>query len=395
MSFFSARYFTGKISEGFVWLFIAKTLNYAAGALLGIFLPIFLYNLFGGDFALVMAWYLIGGLCYVILVAYGAQFLNRFGFRTSLQISAVFGALYYSVFYFVDAVNLFLLIPLSIVMITLWRMTYWLPYHIKFTELTKKKNRGKQISILLVASSILGALAPLCAGVMIERSGFDLVFSIAMFLMLISMIPYFKLKRTHEPYSWSYSQTWRQLFLKKNQAMILPLVADGAENVVGVIVWPIFIFTILEGNYLEVGAISTLIIGATIVIQLLTGSLVDTSAKKSVLRFGSMLYSLGWVIKIFVATAFHIFVAGIYHNIMKIFMRTSFDTLVYEIAADQGHFVDEFSTLREIAIGIGRILMLSLAIILSIHTSIEWTFALAAIASLMFNLLYSKKLRLV
>ena len=152
-----------------------------------------------------------------------------------------------------------------------------------------------------------------------------------------------------------------------------------------------FIFEILNGNYFEVGAISTFIIGATVVIQLITGKYIDGKIKKEyMLKLGSILYSLGWVLKIFVATAFHIFAAGAYHSIMKVFTRTPFDTLVYEIAADQGHYVDEFTTLREIAISIGRIITLIVAIIVSLYASIAWTFALAAVASLGLNMLYSK-----
>ncbi|HEC30735.1 MAG TPA: hypothetical protein ENI66_01835 [Candidatus Yonathbacteria bacterium] len=111
--------------------------------------------------------------------------------------------------------------------------------------------------------------------------------------------------------------------------------ANGAENVIGIVVWPIFIFLLLNGNYLEVGAVSGFIIGGTVILQLLAGKYIDEIAKKSdVLKLGSVLYALGWIVKIFVLTAFHIFIAGLYHSLTKILTRTTFETMFYELAAD-------------------------------------------------------------
>jgi MFS family permease len=383
-------YFKGDIPNGFSSLYTAKTINNIASGLLGVFLPIFLYELFQGNFQLVMAWYLIGSLAYLVLVAYGAQFLNRVGFRTSLIMSAILGSLFYTVFYFLEPKTVYWLIPLSIILLTIWRMTYWLPYHIEFTKLTKKRDRGKQLSLMLATASLIGIFAPVVAGTLITHQGYNVLFIIAIVLFLVSSVPYFTIPRTHETYSWSYTKTWKQLFRKSNQSMLIPLIAEGAENTVGVIIWPIFIFNILEGNYFEVGAVSTLIVAATIGIQLFAGSYVDGKGKRGLLRTGTVLYAFGWILKVFVATAFHIFVAGVYHSVMKIFVHTPFETLVYEVAADQGHYIDEFSALREMAIGIGKSLMLIMAILISIYTSIVWTFALAAVASLLFNLAYAQ-----
>ena len=47
--------------------------------------------------------------------------------------------------------------------------------------------------------------------------------------------------------------------------------ANGAENAIGVIIWPIFIWQLLEGDYVKVGAISSLIVFVTIAMQLSVG----------------------------------------------------------------------------------------------------------------------------
>ena len=64
---------------------------------------------------------------------------------------------------------------------------------------------------------------------------------------------------------------------------------------------------------------------------------------------------------------------------------TPFDTLVYEISADSGHYVDEFTVLREMALTMGRVLVLAIVALLLLFVSLEWTFVIAAGASLLLN----------
>ena len=90
---------------------------------------------------------------------------------------------------------------------------------------------------------------------------------------------------------------------------------------------------------------------------------------------------------VFVLTGFHIFIAGTYHLFARIFKDTPFDTLNYEILADQGHFVDEYTVIKEIAVQMGKVLMLVFAIIIASYFGLNWTFALAALASLFVNML--------
>lgn len=153
-----------------------------------------------------------------------------------------------------------------------------------------------------------------------------------------------------------------------------------------------FIFTLLSGDVLDVGAISTIIFGAVVILQLALGKFIDISKKRRYesLHVGSILYSFGWVAKMFVVTAFHIFLAGFYHGVAKIFTRTPFDTLVYDIAADQGHYVDEYTALKEMALQFGKVIGLIVISGLLVFFSLEITFLIAAGASLLLNFFYYK-----
>ena len=385
------RYFDDKISHGFVSLYTGKMIVMIGTGLLGIFLPIFLFNLFDKNFQLTILYFGTGYILYALFVAFGTGFLNKFGFRRALRISAFLGALFYAIFYFISQENFIYLLPFSLLVLTVFRIFYWIPYHVDFAKFTDKKNRGREVSAISATRNVIGVFVPLVAGFIISRFNFDVLFIIVIILYLISFIPYLTIPHTKEKFSWSYLETWKQFFSKKRRETILAFMADGAEEVVGFIVWPIFIFQLLNGDYFKVGAISTLIIGVVIVLQLALGKYIDVKKQKEkILYWGSALYSLGWIIKIFIVTAFQLFVVGAYHSLARIFTRTPFDALTYEIAADEGHYVDEFTVLHEMAIQTGKFLMAGMIIIVSLFFVIQWTFILAAAAVIFLNLLRAK-----
>ena len=172
------NYFDGKISRGFFSLYTAKIIVMIASGLLGIFLPIFLYNLFDKNFQYVVVYYGVAYLLYGIFVGLGAIFLNKFGFRRALRISTFLGALFYSIFYFIDKENLIYLIPFSILVITLYRLFYWLPYHIDFAKFTDRRDKAEAVSVISATRNIIGVFIPVIAGLIISRFNFDILFVI-------------------------------------------------------------------------------------------------------------------------------------------------------------------------------------------------------------------------
>ena len=83
------KYFDGTLKQGFIPLISMRVIQTLSGGLLGIFLPIFLFNLFDGNIKSVIYFFLIASLVYVIALAWGAQFLNEFGFRRALATSVI------------------------------------------------------------------------------------------------------------------------------------------------------------------------------------------------------------------------------------------------------------------------------------------------------------------
>ncbi|MBI5078087.1 MAG: hypothetical protein HZB11_01805 [Candidatus Yonathbacteria bacterium] len=369
--------------RGFLGLYFGRMVMAVSSGLLGVFLPIFLYNLSGGNIPLVMAYYAIASGVYLFLVAFGAQFLNRFGFRTALVIASFAAVVINTSYYFTTPDNMWSVLPISLFFVIIFRLLFWIPYHVDFAIFTNVGKRGGQVGLMLSTITLLGVVGPMIAGYIIEAYSFQTLFFIAILVYTIGMIPFATVPRTNEKFSWDYARAWRELFKKKNRAVVWGSIATGAEDTIGIIVWPIFIFLLLKGDYFKVGALSSLVVGVTVLLQYMFGHYLDRMGKKDkMLKTGSILYAIGWLVKIFVITAFHVFIVGLYHRIAQVVTETSFDAIFYELAADQGHYVDEFTVLSEMAMQIGRLVALGSVVALVTFVSLNWTFIIGAIASL-------------
>jgi len=375
--------------RGFLGLYLSRAIGTVSNALLGVFLPIFLYEIFDHNIQAVLAYYFIAAFAYMLLVALGAQFLNKFGFRKSLVVATIAAAGLNVGYYFLTKDNLLLVMPLILTLLVAFRLFFSIPYQVDFTLFTKRGKRGSQIGLFLATLTLLGVVGPLVAGYVITHWGMSVLFVVSIVVFLLGIIPFSIVPRTNEKFSWGYARSWREVFEKKNRAVVLGSAAAGAEEVIGVVVWPIFIYLLLHGDYFKVGAVSSFIAAFTVLIQFSLGHYLDRIDNKNrILKAGSILYALGWVIKIFVITAFQIFIVGIYHKFTRIFIDTSFDTIYYELSADQGHYVDEFTVLSEIGVQMGRIAALVIVSIMALYVSIEWTFVVGALSALFFNALY-------
>jgi MFS family permease len=402
---FRPKYLSSRLSGGLVSIYSSQMISNIASALLGLFLPIFLFQIFDLKLSYTLIYYLIDYSVYTTFVAVGAKFsLNKLGLKTAIITSTIWAGIYYLAFYFmagqhsaiVNAMGMnrqqvLILLGLTIFFLNLWRLTYWVPVHTEISTLTTRNDRTRELSILEASSIATNAILPAVAGWLLITFGYNVLFILAVFIFFLSAVPLFALPPIKENFSWTYRQTWKEFFSKKRQKTILAFMGDGAENVVSGIVWPIFIWQILKGNYLSVGAISSAIVLSTVVLELLIGKFADSGKRDKILHWGTFLYALGWIIKIFIDTAFQIFVVSTYQNLARIFTRTPFDSMFYEHAADQGHYVDEYTVIHEMALTVGRILVILLILLLVPYFGIGLTFVLAAIATLLMNLLVDEK----
>lgn len=376
------------MSKGFVALLSSRSILFIVSGLLSVFAPIFVYELFGESLKWSVLFFGIASLIFLFVLSFGMISINRIGFKKSLQISSFFGAAYYLTFYFIDKefITLPYFIILSLLLLTLFRITYWVPYHTEFAKFSDHLNRGREVSLFSAIYMIIGIFLPLLAAFIIEKFGYDFVFAIAIALFIVSVLPYKFMPETSDQYTWGFKRAWKEFFYHKNSKMAISFMAQGGENVIGLYIWPIFLYQIFDGNLLDVGTVSTLIIAGTIVLQLIVGKVIDKLGKgNGLLNVGSILYAIGWVFKVFVITALEVFVAGVYHSISKIFATTPIQSITYDFSSEQDEYIDEYNVIREMYVNAGRFIVAVVVVLLSFFIAIKWLFLVGAVLALIFH----------
>ncbi|OGF34620.1 hypothetical protein A2223_00520 [Candidatus Falkowbacteria bacterium RIFOXYA2_FULL_35_8] len=377
-----------KLSGPLTALFSCQLIQQVANGLIGLFIPVFLYQKLGFSLIAVSLYCLASYTSWFLLVPVGAKWMSKIGIKKSLIISVVFSAFYFLSLQFFDLTDNRWWLLSSIFFVDLTRMFFWVQYHTDFAKFSNKSVRGRQISLFSSVASLVAVLIPFISGLMLENYGFGILFISALIIYLASALPLFMIPEVKEEYSFGYLESFKQLFSAKNKRMLWSYSADGAQGFIGMVLWPLFIWLVLDENYAAVGLVSSIIILVSIIVRLIVGEYSDKLSKKKILKLGTALYAIGWIFKIFVFTGFQIFIASTYHNFAEIVMRTPYDALMYDKAADSGKMVDEYNTMREIALNFGRILIILLIIAGFYFTGdLTLSFILAAVTSLLINLI--------
>ena len=162
---------------------------------------------------------------------------------------------------------------------------------------------------------------------------------------------------------------------------------EGIQHSVQVIIWPIFIFLLLKGEYVTLGLVTSFTIFLLILVRFLIGNLADRWDRKKLLKWGSFFATSGWLLKAFIETGFQILIIDTYHRVGRAVNQLSFDITTYDQAVDNGHYIDEFTVLKEISINMGRVVLLISSIWITAAFGLTSAFIFAAGATLLMTLL--------
>jgi len=380
-----------KKGEGFVQLFISKRLIHgSATALLGIFVPIYIYTTTGEKFWILGLFYASVFFFYAVLLVPSMFITNRIGFSRSLVLAGAISVAQMLVWYFVPESAVLNWLWLLLVLMILFRLFHWVPYHVDFTLFNREGERGKSLSLTFATIAFMGVVGPIASGFILEQTNYNVLFAISIVLFVAATISYAFVPETKTKFTWTFKQTIKKIFSPELRGHNLGTFASGAETAVTLIVWPIFLYEIFNGDFLDIGIVSTFTVAFTIAIQFFVGKHIDKTKGNSIktLKIGSTLYAIGWILKMFVFSITQVFFVGLYHNITKIFTQTPFATILYDLSGDQGKYVDEYTVVREISNNAGRVVSLLIVSAVAFVLPINFTFILAAFASIALNMVY-------
>lgn len=365
-----------------------RILIQTGAAMLGLFLPMFLYQLFDRSIAAVLWYALVYYALAGLLEPLGAMAMTRIGMRNGLRLGTVLYVAFFAMLALAGSVPVSAVAVGSLLALTAWHVVYWVPYHTEFAEEGRGRKLGSVIGAIAAAGSLVSIVMPTFSGWVITAYGYPVLFATAVLVVAASLIPLNRVQTSPERYEYGFVETFRELFSRPRRRFLFLFAAEGAESVVGYFIWPVFLFELLRGEYLEAGLVTTAVALLSVALQLMVGRWVDRERHHGrLMSVGMNLSAVGWLLKALIGSLAQVVLFGTLHSFALILMRTPFEALMYAKAADAGHYVDEFTVLREMALSLGRVLMLAALLVLGVAFQFWIAFVLTALVTFLFGYL--------
>lgn len=80
--------------------------------------------------------------------------------------------------------------------------------------------------------NIVGIFAPVLAGFIISTYSYGVLYAIGASFLLLAIWPLREISRIDNKFTWSYLDSFKQLFNKKNKGFVVSSLFNGAESMV-------------------------------------------------------------------------------------------------------------------------------------------------------------------
>ena len=236
------------------------------------------------------------------------------------------------------------------VLLGIYRALYWIPYEIERHEIPSTMPARFSFEILI-------ALVPAFIGSLLVSYGVHESWTLfgAAILMVIALLPLIWIPDRYEGFSWGYRATFGQVIDRAHRRLVFGAISDGIQGASLLLIWPLAIFLVVGWSYELLG----ILLSITLLVLLVVRDGMPGFTRR-VRVLGSLpvrvaIVSSAWIGRILVFNPISIIVADAYLHTGNPKISTDHNT--FEQVSDAGHFVDEYTVLREIGLLIGRILL--------------------------------------
>ncbi len=316
--------------------------------------------------------------------------------KTNIKTALIGGVLFYITFGFttllVSTQNHWWL--LAFFCLSLQSLLYFPARHLFFVEIANQETVGLQTGVLNAVGLIARVAAPLVAGGIALIAPFTAVFLFGAGVMALSIIPILFIQTKVNVYftrqDFLQTQKTHDVFTKTR----LAYVADGMNNILSYLVWPLFFFLLLANkSFFQLGSLMTITSAVSAGIMVLVGHLFDQDHRKALLSTSiatQAIASLGRFALLFFHPILFVYGAQSLYSFSESALQSTFDSYLY--AYGKVTNTAYFTIHREMNFSLGRfILCMAMAVMSNFIPNLEhlWFVFLLSLPILFF---YSKKM---
>ncbi len=375
-------------------LYLTHAIRVMAVSLVGIFLPIYIYNIsesflfFSGNIVIngiswVLVYYLLRStFVWISLLLFGETIFSKFHFQLSMIVSFVILIVEIMLWY-LSKDNLFLILLAG--SLAGFKVTfYWIPFHVFFLRKVGKfkKHFAKNTSLRFFLTRLFSGLGPAIGGIIIVWYGFGVLFSISIILLVVAALPI-----TFVIHDWKHKKHSTLKVLKnyllnsKMKNLSLSYFGQGFEFAIYATFWPILLFFVLQ-NFASIGFVNTLSFLISSITVLFIGKMIDKHGTKKIHAIGTLVNAVLYLPRIFFSSPTLFYGLNIMDRFVSGAISLPLMSLSYEKAKKLGG--SDYFMYRELTVHAGVVIMaVSVLIALQVFTYWKWVFILAMVASLL------------
>ncbi len=374
------HYFSSKIRSQISNLYASVGIANLAQAIITLFEPIFLYHVVGLSVTEVLLFMAAVYAIYVLVIPLGGKFAAKFGYA-----HAIFFSIPFQIGYWFLVMNsehgVYLLVPAALAF-AVQKSLYWPALHASMSRFSSKQQRGREFSMMYAIMSFMQIVGPMMGGFLSAILGIEAIFIIASIIYFASVIPLFWTAEKFKPKPYKFHDTIK--LYKQFPKRFIGYFGFGEELLV-MTIWPIFIFTVIT-NYQDIG---TLVTVATLVatgLALYIGFYTDSHSKTSLLKAGTVIYTLTWLARLPVVSPFATFITDAMSRTTKSLVFIPAVALTYE-RADETHIMPYIIGFEQM-LALGKLLAaLAGMVVFALTGSFVALFILGAVFALFYFLI--------
>ena len=282
-----------KLNKGLKEIYASLSMRTFSLALVGIFVPVYLYTL-GYPILDIILYFVLYHLFHALASIFIAgKLARRFGVKHLMLFSM---PLLFLQLVFVSFLQFGYFTPLWVLalLLGLANSMYWVGFHSEFTKDSDKKHRGREASFINILASIVAALGPIIGGVIIVFLGYFALYILVLVVLVLSVIPLFRSKDFSGKKKYLISKVFSRRSLRKDY---LPYVIFGVTGSIFLGLWPLIIH--LKGffsNESGLGLIFTLTFVFSIIFSIYAGRLADRlKSYVPMLKISNVIFAFIWV----------------------------------------------------------------------------------------------------
>lgn len=364
------------IKKGIDELFIHRLLFVLGKSFIAIFIPLYLHQVGFSAFTIIIFFLIYFSVSFVTSFPV-AKLASTLGYRTSSMISIPILACFYWFMRNLEPGNLNEVYTLAILG-GLGLNMYWIGIHAELSQDSHDGKEGAETGLFFSISSLAKIIAPVVGGFIISSLGFNLLFSIAVIILVLSFLPFLYSREHHKGMELSLEK----LVDKKHLKDFILFCFRGAINLGILVVWPLYLALVI-GGAVNVGTSGSLRAVGVVIFSLLIGAQIDKGNDGKVLVYGGTIFAISWVLMSVVASPVQAFIISLMNGLFSLALKVPLrsQTLKESIKED----VLEYYAFREVGFAFGRVIFLLLLVSsLSYLENETWflvSFSLLAVSS--------------